>query len=87
MITKLRERSQITLPAEIIKKMKLAPGDTLEITIEDDKIVIKPVLIVDRSQAWFWSKKWQEKEVEEDIKAGRVYHAKDIDDLIKQLES
>ncbi|AYO29663.1 AbrB/MazE/SpoVT family DNA-binding domain-containing protein [Biomaibacter acetigenes] len=54
MITKLRERSQITLPAEIIKKMRLAPGDTLEITIEDDKIVIKPVLIVDRSQAWFW---------------------------------
>ncbi|MCR4429562.1 MAG: AbrB/MazE/SpoVT family DNA-binding domain-containing protein [Tepidanaerobacteraceae bacterium] len=89
MITKLRERSQITLPAEIIKKMRLAPGDTLEITIEDDKIVIKPVLIVDRSQAWFWSKKWQEKEkeVEEDIKAGRVYHAKDINDLIKQLES
>ncbi|MDK2879608.1 MAG: antitoxin MazE [Thermoanaerobacteraceae bacterium] len=69
--------------------MKLAPGDTLEITIEDDKIVIKPVLIVDRSQAWFWSKKWKEKEkeVEEDIKAGRVYHAKDIDALIKQLES
>ena len=89
MITKLRERAQITLPVEIIKKMKLNPGDSLDITIEDDKIIVKPILVIDRSQAWFWSKEWQEKEreVEEDIRNGNIHKVKDVDDLFKELES
>ena len=88
MITKLRGRSQITLPSDVVKKLKLSAGDNLEITLEDDKIVIKPVIIIDRSQAWFWSKEWQEKEKEadEDIKAGRVFRAEDADDLFSQLD-
>jgi len=89
MITKLRGRSQITLPNEILKKMKLNEGDTLEITVEDDRIIVKPVMIIDRTQAWFWAKEWQEKEkeVEQDIKKGRIHHVKDVKDLIKKLES
>ena len=88
MITKLRERSQVTLPTEIVKKLKLNTGDNLEVTIEEDKIVIKPVLIIDRSQAWFWTKEWQEKEneVQKDIKEKKIYQAKDVDDLLKKLE-
>lgn len=89
MITKLRGRSQITLPSDVVKKLKLNTGDNLDITVEGDKIVIKPVLIIDRSQAWFWSEEWQdkEKEADEDIKAGRVYRAKDTSDLFSQLDS
>ncbi len=88
MVIKLRERSQITLPVGIVKKLNIKTGDSLEVKIEGDRIVITPVLVIDRSQAWFWSKEWQDKEreVEEDIKAGRLGHAKDVDDLIKQLE-
>lgn len=89
MITKLRGRSQITLPSDVVKKLKLNTGDNLDITLEGDKIVIKPVLIIDRSQAWFWSEEWQgkENEADEDIKAGRVYRAKDTNDLFSQLDS
>lgn len=88
MLTKLRGKSQITLPIEIVKQLNLNPGDNLDITIEDDKIIVKPVLIIDRSQAWFWSKEWQQKEleVEEDIKADRIHHAKDVNELIRKLE-
>lgn len=88
MITKLRDRSQITLPTEVVKKLKLSTGDNLEVTVEEDKIVIKPVIIIDRSQAWFWSKGWQEKEKEadKDIKENKLQYAKDVDDLLKKLE-
>jgi len=88
MVTKLRERSQVTLPAEIVKKLDLKAGDNLEITLEDDKIVIKPVLVIDRSQLWFWSKDWQakEKEVEADIKSDRIHKTKGFKDLIGKLE-
>ena len=89
MITKLRGRSQITLPSAVVRKLKLSAGDNLDITLEGDKIVIKPVLIIDRSQAWFWSDEWQvkEKEADEDIKAGRVYRSNDTHDLFSQLDS
>jgi antitoxin MazE len=88
MVTKLRERSQVTLPVEIVKKLDLKIGDNLEITLEDDRIVIKPVLIIDRSQSWFWSKEWQakEKEAEADVKAGRIHRASGYKDLIEKLE-
>jgi antitoxin MazE len=87
MITQLRRRSQITLPREVVKKMRLQEGDNLDVAVDGDKIVIKPVLVIDRSQAWFWSKDWQtmEKEADEDIKRGRVQKAKNVKDLIKKL--
>ncbi|MDQ7837538.1 MAG: AbrB/MazE/SpoVT family DNA-binding domain-containing protein [Thermodesulfobacteriota bacterium] len=88
MITQLRRRSQVTLPSEVVKKMKLQEGDNLDIIIEDDKIIIKPVLVIDRSQSWFWSKKWQEmeREADDDIKHGRVQKAKDVKELIEKLD-
>ena len=88
MVTKLRERSQITLPSEIVKKLDLKTGDNLEITLKDGRIIINPVLVIDRSQSWFWSKEWQEKEkeVEADIKAGRIKKASGFNDLVEKLE-
>ena len=89
MITQLRSRSQITLPREIVKKMKLQKGDNLDVIVDDDKIIIKPVLVIDRSQNWFWSKEWQamEKEADEDIKHGKVQKARSVKELIEKLDS
>ena len=89
MITQLRNRSQITLPSEIVKRMRLQKGDNLDVIVDDDKIIIKPVLVIDRSQAWFWSKEWQamEKEADDDIKSGRVQKAKNVKELIEKLDS
>lgn len=68
--------------------MKLQEGDNIDIVIEDDRIVIKPVLVINRSQSWFWSKKWQEmeKEADEDIKDDRVYKARNVEELIEKLD-
>ena len=87
MITQLRRRSQITLPNDVVKKMKLQEGDNLDIAIEEDKIIIKPVIVIDRSQAWFWSKEWQKKELEVDKQKteGKVRKASNKKDLFKKL--
>jgi len=47
-----------------------------------------PKKLVDKSQAYFWTKRWQkgEKEAAEDIKAGRVKTFESVDELIKDLE-
>jgi AbrB family looped-hinge helix DNA binding protein len=42
MRVKLREKRQLTLPAEISEGLGLSPGDSVEITLEDGKAVIQP---------------------------------------------
>ena len=51
-LVKVKEKFQITLPAELREVLHLAVGDMLEATIEQDKIVLTPKAIVDRTAAW-----------------------------------
>ncbi|MGA8849499.1 MAG: hypothetical protein WB564_06740 [Dehalococcoidia bacterium] len=47
-----------------------------------------PKRLVDKSQAYFWTKQWQkgEKEAADDIKTGRVKNFDSVDKLIKDLD-
>jgi AbrB family looped-hinge helix DNA binding protein len=49
---KVKEKFQITLPAELREALHLAVGDLLEATIQDNVLVLKPKIVVDREQAW-----------------------------------
>ena len=51
-LVKVKEKFQITLPAELREALHLAVGDLLEATIQDNVIVLKPKVVVDREQAW-----------------------------------
>src|SRR5215471_1187716 len=51
-LVKIKEKFQITLPAELREALHLAVGDLLEATIQDNVIVLKPKAVVDREQAW-----------------------------------
>jgi len=87
-MAKIRDNSQITIPKNIMDKLDLKKGDTISIELRDDEIVLKPVVIIDKSQAWFWSKNWQkeEREAEEDIKKGRVKTFNNTAELMKELK-
>ena len=50
-LVKIKEKFQITLPAELREVLHLAVGDLLEATIQDNVIVLKPKIVVDREQA------------------------------------
>jgi AbrB family looped-hinge helix DNA binding protein len=45
MIIEMRKKSQITLPKEIVKELNLLEGDTLDIVIENGKIILEPVAV------------------------------------------
>jgi AbrB family looped-hinge helix DNA binding protein len=51
-LVKVKEKFQITLPAELREALHLAVGDLLEATIQDNVIVLKPKIVVDREHAW-----------------------------------
>jgi antitoxin MazE len=86
--SKVTRHGQITLPASVRRELNIEEGDLIEISIEDEKAVLMPKKLIDKSQAYFWTKKWQEgeKEADEDIKAGRVKSFNSIEDLLKELD-
>jgi len=86
--SKVTRHGQITLPAPVRKSLGIEEGDLVEIEVIDEKAVLVPKRLVDKSQAFFWTKKWQEgeKEADEDIKAGRVKVFDSAEELIKDLE-
>lgn len=45
MLTELRQKSQITIPKEIIVKLGLSEGDKLDIFEKDGTICIMPVVV------------------------------------------
>ncbi len=84
----VRKRGQLTLPAKLRKTFHIDEGDIVEAEVTEEGILIRPKKLVDSSQAWFWSAKWQhgEKEAEEDIKKGHVKTYKSIDEMLKDLK-
>ena len=87
MLVELKQKSQVTIPAELLKKMKLKTGDKLDIEEREGCLVITPVAIIPRNQLWYYSKEWQESEMEaeQQIRAGKVTLAKGEDELFKKL--
>jgi len=86
--TKVTRHGQITLPASVRERLGIEEGDLVEIDVEDERAVLIPKKLVDKSQAYFWTRKWQEGEraADEDIKAGRVKTFDSVDELIKDLD-
>jgi uncharacterized protein len=59
-----------------------------EFLVTTKGILIKPQETIDRSQAWFWSKQWQEEEkkVQDDINKGKIKIANGVEDFLKDID-
>jgi AbrB family looped-hinge helix DNA binding protein len=86
----IRSNGQITLPAAIRRKANLKEGDTLELIVEEDgSLHLSPKIAIDRSQAYFWTKRWQagEQDAQADIESGKTTRFDDVDDALDFLDS
>ncbi len=84
---RLGAKRQLTLPHRAITKLKLREGDYLELRVAGDRIELVPLAMIPRDQLWFWTPEWQagEREVDEDIAAGRVETFHSAEELIGSL--
>lgn len=71
---KVREKYQITIPEDVREKIHLKVGERVEVVAREGEIVIRPVFEVPKSQAWFWSKEWQEQIAQsiKDLEKGKM---------------
>ena len=87
-VLQVRSNGQITLPTAVRRKANLKEGDLLEVVIEADGTVrLVPQIAVERSHAYFWTRRWQagEREADDDLIAGRYKDFASMDDLIADL--
>ena len=73
-VVKVRTKYQVTIPEKVRRQVGLEVGDYVEVEAQGSEIVIIPKSLVDKEDAWFWSKEWQKKEREADeaIKKGEL---------------
>ncbi|HDL84756.1 MAG TPA: AbrB/MazE/SpoVT family DNA-binding domain-containing protein [Candidatus Acetothermia bacterium] len=73
-VVKVRTKYQVTIPEKVRRQVGLEVGDYVEVEAQGSEIVIIPKSEIDKGDAWFWSKEWQEKEREADeaIKKGEL---------------
>ena len=80
--TKIRNKGQITLPADVRKLANLEDGDVVEVEVSaEGDVILGPRKLIPASQAWFWTESWQEGEREasreRDADEGEVYRSDD----------
>lgn len=87
--SRVKKRGQVTIPKNVRDMLDLHEDDQLEVSIEDGKIVMQPVITIAKEQAWFWSPEWQkgEREADKDIADNEIKTFSNAKDAISFLRS
>jgi AbrB family looped-hinge helix DNA binding protein len=87
MLIEFKQKSQVTIPKALVEELGLKVGDKLDIDIEDGKLVITPVVIIPKSQEWFYTPEWQakEKEVNKQLEECRLNVADSKEEIYRDL--
>ena len=87
--TFLRSKGQLTIPAGIRKAAHLEEGDPVEMEVVAEGILLRPKKIIDATQAWFWTPRWQagEQEASAELEAGLGDVYESSEDFLKSLDS
>ena len=73
-LVKVKRNYQITIPQNLRRLIRLSVGDYVEVNIQNDTLVIRPVKVIHPDQEYFFTKEWQgkEAEAEREIAEGKV---------------
>ena len=89
-LVKVKKNYQITIPQNLRKMIRLTVGDYVEVDLQEDMLVIRPVKVIHPDQEYFLTKEWQEKEAEadRDIAAGKMAGPfETLEDALKALKN
>ena len=87
---KLRDKNQVTLPAEIREALHIREGDEIEFTVtENGDVTVRGYMSIPTDQRWFWTPEWQlgEREADEQIAAGEGAVFDSAEELFAYLEN
>lgn len=85
MLAELRQKSQITIPKEIIRQLGLSEGDQLDISLKDGSICIMPVAVYPKK--YLDELREEIENVKEKITSGEQPVFDSVDALFDRLEA
>lgn len=87
--TVLRAKGQLTIPVEIREATRLEEGDPVEVEIVPEGILLRPMKVIDATQAWLWTPEWQagERQADAEIAAGLGERFESDEDFLEALRS
>jgi AbrB family looped-hinge helix DNA binding protein len=88
-LLQIRSNGQVTLPVSVQRQAHLKEGDTLAVIVESDGVLrLIPKILVDRTQAYFWTERWQagEQEAQACLETDRVQRFDNVDDALAFLD-
>jgi len=73
-LVKVKKNFQVNIPLDIRKEIPLVEGDYLEMRVARGEVIIRPVMVQPKGEAYFHSEEWQKGEAmaDEDIKEGHL---------------
>jgi len=88
-IGKIARNGHLTIPRKIRKILNIEDGDIVRFSVEENKIVISPGVIVDKSQAYFFGERCQKeiRKSEKEYKEGKYSSYAGVEDLKKAVDS
>lgn len=86
-IVNMNNKGQVTIPARTRKNLGLGDEEQFQIIEENGRIILNPVIIISKDQAWYWTEEWQNGELEADneIKEGKTKSFESVDALLDDL--
>jgi len=87
MLITLGAEGHLTIPDEALRAAHLREGDVVEVEISERGLLLRPRLVAEEPQAWFWDTTWQagELEADEDLRAGRTSQFLTGEEMINRL--
>lgn len=84
---KVREKFQVTIPEDVREKIPLNVGERVEVVARGGEIVLRPVVEIPRTQAWFWTREWQDQlaQSKKEIARGKVKVFKSVKEARKHF--
>ena len=89
MLITLEAEGKLTVPDEVLRAARLCEGDVVEVEVTERGLLLRPRLIAEQTQAWFWDATWQagELEADEDLRAGQTSQFLTGEEMIARLTS
>jgi AbrB family looped-hinge helix DNA binding protein len=86
-VSKMVRNGQLTIPAKIRKTLHIQDGDLVRFDVHNNQLIVTPVSIIDKDQAYFFSEKWQKavKTSEKAVREGKYASYSSAKDLKKDI--
>jgi AbrB family looped-hinge helix DNA binding protein len=89
-VGRIRNKGQITIPAEVREAARVDEGTVVEFTVTDTGILMEPKVqvLVDREDAWFYTPEWQKRhrEAVEQVEGGKGELHESTGDFLDSLD-